>query len=125
MLRTPQLFAVSHALRAKVQVLLKRGKVSYPTGAKIPQKETVTSTLYLRDPAVKAYVLQSAVGICQCCKTAAPFKTVSGTGNLEVHHIRPLAEGGSDTVQNTVAVCPNCHRALHWAEDKQARLWTH
>lgn len=24
-----------------------------------------------------------------------------------------MSEGGSDTIGNTVALCPNCHRKLH------------
>ena len=40
---------------------------------------------------------------------------------LEVHHVTPLAENGPDTPQNAVAVCPTCHRALHYAKDKLER----
>jgi len=29
----------------------------------------------------------------------------------------PLAEGGPDTVENTVALCPNCHRRCHVSPD--------
>ncbi|WP_306234570.1 HNH endonuclease [Burkholderia pseudomallei] len=36
---------------------------------------------------------------------------------LEVHHLRKLADGGSDMVTNAVAVCPNCHRRLHFSKD--------
>jgi hypothetical protein len=27
----------------------------------------------------------------------------------EVHHIKPVAEGGSDEFENLIALCPNCH----------------
>src|SRR5256885_3603266 len=67
-----------------------------------------------RDPAVKAWVLKKAAGVCECCSSNAPFESTDGQPFLEVHHIRKLAEGGSDTVSNTVALCPNCHRALHY-----------
>jgi 5-methylcytosine-specific restriction protein A len=36
-----------------------------------------------------------------------------GTPYLEVHHVKWLALGGSDTVSNAVALCPNCHRLMH------------
>ncbi len=26
----------------------------------------------------------------------------------------PLSEGGEDTVENAMAVCPNCHMELHY-----------
>jgi 5-methylcytosine-specific restriction protein A len=32
---------------------------------------------------------------------------------LESHHIKWLSKGGEDTIQNTVALCPNCHRRVH------------
>jgi 5-methylcytosine-specific restriction protein A len=32
---------------------------------------------------------------------------------LEVHHKIRLADGGFDTVENAIAVCPNCHRQCH------------
>jgi hypothetical protein len=35
---------------------------------------------------------------------------------LEVHHRRPLAAGGADTLENLVVLCSRCHRALHEGE---------
>jgi 5-methylcytosine-specific restriction protein A len=32
---------------------------------------------------------------------------------LECHHVVWLAEGGDDHIENTVALCPNCHRRMH------------
>ncbi|EKM6788635.1 HNH endonuclease, partial [Escherichia coli] len=36
---------------------------------------------------------------------------------LEVHHVIPLSKGGADTPENCVALYPNCHKALHYAEN--------
>ena len=33
-----------------------------------------------------------------------------------------LADGGADTVENAIAVCPNCHRELHYGERRQNLL---
>lgn len=41
---------------------------------------------------------------------------------LETHHIVWVSQGGSDTMDNTVALCPNCHRKMHvlnLKEDKE------
>jgi 5-methylcytosine-specific restriction protein A len=81
------------------------------------EKITVEAAKFSRDPQVKAYVLRRAKGHCESCGNPAPFKTTQGIAYLEIHHLRRLADGGSDRVQNSVAVCPNCHRALHDAED--------
>jgi len=32
---------------------------------------------------------------------------------IEVHHIIPLRQGGSNTPQNTIVLCPNHHTMLH------------
>ncbi|MEC8841576.1 MAG: HNH endonuclease [Candidatus Poribacteria bacterium] len=37
---------------------------------------------------------------------------------MEIHHLRQLANGGSDTIQNAVVVCPNCHREFHFGSCK-------
>ncbi len=71
----------------------------------------------VRDPNVTAYVLQRAQGTCERCSCPAPFHRKSdGTPYLEVHHLEPLADGGADTVENACAVCPNCHREMHFGE---------
>jgi 5-methylcytosine-specific restriction protein A len=33
-----------------------------------------------------------------------------------------LAQQGSDTVANAVALCPNCHRAVHHSKDALALI---
>ncbi|TDA69847.1 HNH endonuclease signature motif containing protein, partial [Halomonas marinisediminis] len=37
---------------------------------------------------------------------------------LEVHHLIRLKDGGPDTVENCAALCPNCHRKLHYSSEK-------
>ena len=68
---------------------------------------------YRRDPYVKEYAKRIANGICQLCNQPAPFNNLSGEPFLEVHHIVPLADGGRDSIDNVVALCPNCHRKVH------------
>lgn len=54
-----------------------------------------------------------AGGICQLCEQPAPFIDRNGEPYLETHHIEWLGDGGSDTVDNVVVLCPNCHRRMH------------
>lgn len=84
-----------------------------------PQKQKVSSFQYKRDPYIAELAKREANGICQLCKEAAPFDTPSGEPYLESHHIKWLSKGGSDTIENTVAVCPNCHKKLHILNRKQ------
>ncbi len=62
-----------------------------------------------------AYVLQRANGYCEECNNPAPFRRASDNSPyLEVHHIKPLSEGGEATTENAKALCPNCHRKAHF-----------
>ena len=73
----------------------------------------VTSNVFIRDAFVAEYAKRRANGICQLCGQKAPFSDKEGNPYLECHHIKWLSEGGSDTIENTVALCPNCHRKMH------------
>lgn len=66
-----------------------------------------------RSPYVAEHAKRRANGICQLCGNNAPFKDKAGRPYLETHHIVWLARGGEDTIENTVALCPNCHRKMH------------
>lgn len=80
----------------------------------VPKTVTVTTTVYLRNPDVVATVLLRAGDTCEGCAKPAPFlRRSNGTPYLEVHHKHRLADGGHDTVENAVALCPNCHREAH------------
>ncbi|MCE9677767.1 HNH endonuclease [Shewanella sp. AS1] len=89
-----------------------------PSGIKEPEKTYSQVTNFNRDPKVKAWVLKEASGKCECCGSDAPFTTAEGEPFLEVHHLRRLADRGSDTVTNAVALCPNCHREMHYGINK-------
>lgn len=82
---------------------------------KMPSRKIVTALNYKRNPDVVAEVLFRANGKCEACGADAPFLRKSdNTPYLEVHHIKQLAKGGEDTVENAIALCPNCHREQHF-----------
>jgi 5-methylcytosine-specific restriction protein A len=76
-------------------------------------EKTTTTTVYDRDPEISAYVKKRAEGKCDLCGKDAPFKDKKGYPYLEEHHVIRLADGGEDTINNAVALCPNCHREVH------------
>lgn len=78
----------------------------------------VSTLTYERSPAIKEYVKELAKGICQLCDNKAPFE-VKGKPFLHVHHIEYLSKGGEDTIENAIAVCPNCHAKIHQLELKE------
>ena len=84
------------------------------SGKKVESK----TARFVRDPNVIAWVLATAGGVCEACDNPAPFVREDGEPYLEVHHVRPLAEGGPDSADNAIAVCPTCHRRFHHGADK-------
>ena len=102
---------------AEVQAFLKNPKARnkrLSSAPSQPMQYVVSQVVFGRNAAVVAEVLERAEGICETCKKPAPFRRVSnGSPYLEVHHVHKLADGGSDTVENAIAVCPNCHRQAH------------
>lgn len=79
--------------------------------------ESKPTTTRKRSPEVSEFTKARAKGFCELCGQEAPFKNKNGEPYLETHHIIPLADKGSDTIENTVALCPNCHRRMHQLKD--------
>ncbi|MEB2332877.1 MAG: HNH endonuclease signature motif containing protein [Anaerolineaceae bacterium] len=69
--------------------------------------------------AIKRYVLLRSKGICEGCKKVAPFNKADGTPYLEPHHTKRRADGGPDHPAHVIALCPNCHRRAHYANDSK------
>ena len=80
-----------------------------------PEKVMVSTFVFKRDADVIVEVLERANGVCEFCNTKAPFlRKKDNQPYLEVHHKIRLADGGEDTIENAVALCPNCHRKAHF-----------
>lgn len=71
---------------------------------------------YARSQEVRDYVLARAKGICEGCGEPAPFISKTGKPYLHAHHIHELSDGGSDTPDTVIALCPNCHYHVHHGE---------
>ncbi|OMC75059.1 hypothetical protein BK121_03330 [Paenibacillus odorifer] len=96
-------------------------------GGQSQRQATITS--FDRDAFVSEYAKRRARGICQLCDNPAPFINKQGKPYLETHHIQWLSRGGPDTIENTIALCPNCHKKMHIVDDhkdvlKLARVTT-
>jgi 5-methylcytosine-specific restriction endonuclease McrA len=105
-------------LEKRVAALLNAPNLEEPEGVKKPERRQQTLSVYKRDPKVVAWIIKNANGKCECCGDDGFIKN-DGSVFLEVHHLRLLAENGSDTPQNAVALCANCHRKLHYAKNKE------
>jgi 5-methylcytosine-specific restriction protein A len=114
-------FEGAASFEAKVKESSKKPNSSRPKGDTKPKTSTTTTTSYARSPEVKAWVLNRANGVCECCNQEAPFETEEGRPFLEVHHIIPLVDDGADTVENCAGICPNCHRMLHFGKGREVK----
>ena len=60
-------------------------------------------------------VVAAANGKCELCGQVFS----DGIHFLEAHHIIWLRDGGKPTPENTVALCPNCHKRVHLLNDPE------
>ena len=80
-------------------------EVSFKSGKYIPG--------YIRNISL-VKELKQKYSKCQICNFT--FKKKDGENYNEVHHIIPLSMNGKDAKINTLVVCANCHRQLHYAD---------
>ena len=61
-------------------------------------------------------ILQRANNCCenQNCKNPQSFVDKNGEIFLEIHHKIPYSECKNHTLENCIALCPNCHRMEHY-----------
>ena len=102
--------------------LARRAALAHET----PEPRTTLVTTYSSDPYIAELARRRAAGHCQFCGSAAPFRAKGGRPFLEVHHVLWLSRGGQDTLANTAALCPDCHRRMHVLDHEADRtLLTH
>ena len=74
------------------------------------KKKRTLTTAQLKD-------FKAAIGKCEVCNSKQSIRV------LEVHHIKPISEGGTDSFQtNLIVLCPTCHRKAHSGEITRAEL---
>ena len=78
-----------------------------------PKKKKVIVNLYKRNSKLITKLKRVYKNKCQICMFR--FKKENLEYYSEVHHIKPLGEDGSDSLENLVNLCANCHRKTHYA----------
>lgn len=77
-------------------------------------------TLYERSKSVRDYVLLRSKGTCEACAKPAPFLGADAQPYLEAHHTTRLSDGGVDHPRYVAALCPTCHREIHYGQNGAA-----
>ncbi len=113
--------AIEHAKLHKVPTAELLGRLppsDEPAGVVMRQQ-----LVRVRSDVVIELTLRRAAHQCEMpgCTTTL-FKNDDGNPYLEVHHLKLLAEDGPDHPNNTAALCPSCHRHLHYGVDRAERL---
>lgn len=104
------------ARKLPLEELKSKAKKQTPRPPKQVPLKTIT---IVRNPYVSEYSKRLANGVCRLCNQSAPFDDQYGNPYLESHHVKWLSKNGLDTIDNTVALCPNCHRKMHIVDDKK------
>lgn len=83
-------------------------------------EKTSSGRSYVRSEVVKKFARRMAGGTCMGCESPAPFEDSNGNPYLEVHHLHNRGDGGPDDPENVLAICPNCHRRVHYGRDGES-----
>jgi 5-methylcytosine-specific restriction protein A len=87
------------------------------SGAQGSAGTTAVHTVYSRSRDVRDYVLLRAKGHCESCGKPAPFLGSDAQPYLEAHHTTRLSDGGIDHPRYVGALCPTCHREIHYGQN--------
>lgn len=86
-----------------------------------PRKKKVEREVIERSQWVVDQTISRANSKCEVSPCITPsFEKERGGNYVEVHHLVTLASGGPDTLDNTVCLCPNHHREIHYGKNKKA-----
>jgi len=79
-----------------------------------PETREATISIHVRDMKIAVLAKLMSEGKCRLCGKEGPFPDRTlGQPFLETHHVKWLSRGGKDSIDNTVALCPNCHGKMH------------
>jgi hypothetical protein len=98
----------------KLDELLARYAEQKGQNSRRPSTRLLSTRSYERNALVIAIGRIRASHRCEVPQCTHPtFATAGGIPYTEVHHIMPLADGGDDTIENVVCLCPAHHREVH------------
>ncbi len=91
-----------------------------------PVKVVNTQTTYKRDAGLAKTVLVRSDYKCLLDEAHTTFTSKDGHPYIEAHHLIPMSaqkdfDTNIDRVENIVALCPNCHKAIHYGDDATRR----
>jgi hypothetical protein len=122
--RRESVAAVARQFEAEgLEALLRRYRNSIATRSALPPVTSSEARSYLRDALVVAIARVRANYRCEVPHCGhSPFVAEDGYPYCEVHHIKPLSEGGEDTIENVACLCASHHREVHHGSERAPLL---
>jgi 5-methylcytosine-specific restriction endonuclease McrA len=100
-------------LRADLQKVAERVVMDRVGGTVVVSGSIRLTFQAQRSIATKERVVSERGPHCQLCGFV--FRKANGEDYAESHHVIPLSEGGPDTDDNLLVLCPNDHKMIHFA----------
>lgn len=79
----------------------------------LKEREKVERFLTDKKDTLWSYLWKRDKGICFFCQTPLAEELISFENSIEIHHIKPFAEGGSNKLNNMALVHLSCHSSWH------------
>ena len=76
------------------------------------EKITINGKIYKRHNYLMVQIKKYRDYKCQFCSTT--ILKANGDYYIEACHIKPKAEGGKDSLNNILILCPNCHKLFDY-----------
>ena len=86
-----------------------------------PEKREYVFETFVRNPLWARKAKEAFGEACMLIGCTLAFKKEDGNQYVEVHHIKPLHEGGTDGVWNLSILCAHHHRMAHFAVASERR----
>lgn len=92
---------------------------AYEAANETAGKKGGARTVYFRSQDIHRYVLARAKHHCEAsnCGKPGPFERKGGGLYLEAHHTLRRCDAGPDAPTHVIALCPACHRRVHFGVD--------
>lgn len=84
------------------------------------EKITINGKTYKRHNYLMALIKKYRDYKCQFCSTT--ILKANGAYYIEACHIKPKAEGGKDSLDNILILCPNCHKLFDYGERSKENI---
>lgn len=106
-----------------LDALMKRYQRALAAGVfQVRPPTAITSTqTFVRNPLVAEIARLRASSKCEVPGCTVPtFIADSDSTFCEVHHVTPLSEGGDDSIENAICLCPVHHREAHHGKERKS-----